>query len=104
MSVTLWIIIAMVFYAVGEILSKMFANTPLPKTGILAVLCYTLNAACFLPALQKLNSLTILGTIWNICYVIVTLVIGLFVFGEPITTLQIVGLVFGLVSIVLLSI
>lgn len=93
----------MIFYAAGEILAKIFANTPSTKTGIMAVVFYTLNAMCFLPAIKKFNSLSVLGTIWNVCYVIVTLIVGIFIFHEPLTTIKVVGLIFGLVSIILLS-
>ncbi|MGD0577224.1 MAG: hypothetical protein ABSA74_04065 [Candidatus Staskawiczbacteria bacterium] len=97
-------IVAMVFYGFGEFFSKMFANTSLSKFGFLALLFYTFNAVCFLPAIKKFNSLSILGTIWNICYVIITLFIGIFIFGESLTTLQIIGVIFGIVAIILLSI
>lgn len=103
-TVFLILIVAMVFYGFGEFFSKMFANTSLSKFGFLALLFYTFNAVCFLPAIKKFNSLSILGTIWNICYVIITLFIGIFIFGESLTTLQIIGVIFGIVAIILLSI
>ena len=104
MSVISWILIAMVFYAIGEYSSKEYANTSLYRYGVVAMSGYMLNALCFLPALSKMNSLTILGTLWNLGYVIVTLFIGLVLFREAITTTQMVGLVMGVISIVLLSI
>lgn len=104
MSVTLWLLIAMVFYAIGEYSSKQYANTTLVKFGVYAMIGYTINALCFLPALSKMNSLTVLGTIWNLGYVFVTLFLGLIIFKEPITTTQIIGLVLGVISIILLTI
>lgn len=103
LGVILWIVIAMGFYFCGEIFAKWFANSPSPKNAILAMLFYTLNTACFLPALTKFNSLSILGTIWSVCYVIITITIGVFIFHEPLTTIKIIGLIFGLISIILLS-
>jgi multidrug transporter EmrE-like cation transporter len=103
-SVFLILLVAMVFYGFGEFFSKMFANTSLSKFGFLALLFYMLNASCFLPAIKKFNSLSILGTIWNIGYMIITLFVGIFIFGESLTTLQIIGIIFGIISIVLLSI
>lgn len=104
MTVTLWILIAMVFYAIGEYNSKQYANTSFIWYGVIAMGGYMLNALCFLPAISKMNSLSILGTIWNLGYIFVTLFIGLILFHEPITTTQTVGMVLGIIAIILLSI
>lgn len=104
MTVTLWIIIAMIFYTIGEYYSKKYANTSLKSFGVIALIGYLVNAFCFLPALSKMNSLTVLGTIWNVLYVIITLVIGLVIFRETITTTQMIGVGLGFISIILLSI
>ena len=94
----------MVFYAVGEYYSKKYANTSMAQFGAIAWAGYAINAFCFLPALSKYNSLSILGTIWNLLYVIITLLIGLAIFKEPITTTQMIGLGVAFIAIVLLSI
>ena len=105
MNLIVWILVAMamVFYSLGEYFSKMYANTLMWKYGLIACMGWTGSALCFLPALQKFNSLSVLGTIWNLGYVMITLFIGICIFRESITTTQIVGLIFGLISIVLLS-
>jgi len=103
MSITFWILTAMVFYAIGEYSSKEYANTSVLRYGVIAIIGYTINAICFLPALTKMNSLTVLGTIWNLGYVFTTLFIGLIIFREPITTMQMMGLFTGIISIILLS-
>lgn len=104
MSITLWVLIAMVFYAIGEYSSKEYANTSHWRYGAVAMFGYIVNALCFLPALSKMNSLTVLGTIWNLGYVFVTLFLGLVIFKEPLTALQVVGLSLGVISIILLTI
>ena len=104
MSIVILIFIAMVFYGFGEYSSKMYANTTDNRYGIMAMLGYIVTAFCFLPTIIRYNSLTILGTIWNILYVLITLFIGLVVFKEPVTTTQAIGIVLGIVSIVLLTI
>ena len=104
MSVTLWLLVAMVFYAIGEYSSKKYANTAAINFAVVAMVGYTINALCFLPAISKMNSLTVLGTIWNLGYVFVTLFIGLCLFREPLTTTQMIGLIFGVISIILLTI
>ena len=94
----------MIFYAFGEYFSKRYANTSLKHFGFLAVFLWSFNSFCFLPAISKFNSLSILGTIWNLLYVFITLFIGLVIFKEPITTIQTIGLVLGVIAIILLTI
>ena len=103
-TVFLIFLLSMVFYGLGEYFSKGFANTSSSKSAVFALLSYMAGAATWLPALKRLNSLSILGTIWNVGYMIITLCLGIYVFGEPLTTIKIVGLIFGLISIILLSI
>jgi multidrug transporter EmrE-like cation transporter len=103
-DVFILVLIAMVFYGFGEYFSKMFANTSLPRFVFLSLISYLFTAACWLPAIKKFNSLSVLGTIWNVSYVIITLSIGRFVFHEPLTILQIIGIILGFIAIVLLSI
>ena len=86
--VIFWLAVAMVFYTIGEIFSKLFANSPSTSKAIAAIIGYTLNAVCFLPALKYFNSLSVLGTIWNICYVVITLGLGIFIFGESLTVVK----------------
>ncbi len=103
MTIVFWIVIAMVFYTIGEYFSKKYANTSLKSFGLISWLGYSINAFCFLPALAQYNSLTILGTVWNVLYMVLTLFVGLVLFKETITTMQMVGLCFAFVSIILMS-
>jgi multidrug transporter EmrE-like cation transporter len=104
MSVTLWVLTAMVFYAIGEYSSKEYANTSSVKFGVYAMIGYMINALCFLPAISKMNSLVVLGTIWNLGYVFITLFLGLVIFKETLTMIHAVGLVLGVISIILLTV
>jgi multidrug transporter EmrE-like cation transporter len=101
--VLFWLLLAMTFYSVGDYYAKVYANTHMLKYGILAFVTYCTNTLCFLLAISKFNSLSVLGTIWNVAYVVVTLFIGVAIFKEPLTTLQLIGVGFGVVSVVLLS-
>lgn len=97
------IFISMIFYGIGEYYSKKYANNPTLIFAVLSVLFFALNAIGYLPALARWNSLSVLGTIWNVGYFLVTIAMGVFVFQEHLTTQQIVGIVFGLISVILLS-
>lgn len=98
-----YVVLAMVFYTLGEWSSKLYANTHRAGYVVLGMLGYGLNALLFFPALKHWNSLSMLGTIWNTLYAVITLVLALGVFHEAITIRQMVGLAFALVAIILLS-
>ncbi len=67
------------------------------------MLGYTVNALLFLPALSKWNNLAVLGTVWNIGYLFITMALAFFVFHETVTFKQASGIVLGFVAIYLLS-
>ena len=102
-SIIPWIIVGMIFYTIGEYYAKKYANTSLKSFGFASLIGYFICTCCFLPALSKYNSLSILGTIWNLLYLIITLFLGIIVFKETLTTVQIVGIGFGFIAIILMS-
>jgi multidrug transporter EmrE-like cation transporter len=102
-SVWIYVVAAMLFYGLGEWSSKLYASTQRYSYAALAMLGYMINALLFLPALTRWNSLAILGTIWNIGYLIITLALGLLVFQERLEPRQVVGLLLGIVAVCLLS-
>jgi len=99
-----WIVIGMIFYIIGEYYAKKYANISLRYFGAISLFGYSIGTVCWLGALSKYNSLSILGTMWNVLYIIITLVMGIVIFKESITTIQIVGLFFAFIAIILLSI
>jgi drug/metabolite transporter (DMT)-like permease len=101
-SIFVWMAISFFFYAVGDYLSKKWSMHPSWTMALMAVLCYTITSAAWLPALNRLQSLTITGMIWNISYVIITTLLGLLVFDERLSFTQSVGLVAGTVSIIMM--
>lgn len=98
-----WMAWSLLAYAVGECLSKWYSLTLLPAFAIGAVLAYAVGAACWLPALRIGQSLSVVGTMWNVGYVLITLGLGVLVFKEALTPLQIIGGTLGLASIILLN-
>jgi multidrug transporter EmrE-like cation transporter len=103
-TVALIILVASVFYGFGEYYSKIYANTASIKALLTSLGFYNLTSLCFFPAIKRMNSLSVLGTIWNVAYMIVTIFLGVVVFGEVLTTLQIIGIILGIAAIICLSI
>lgn len=64
---------------------------------------YALGTLSWLPALLHKNELAIMGTAWLLLATVATVVIGFFVFGETLSTLQWIGIGLALVALVLLS-
>ena len=102
-GIIVWIVIAMIFYSVGEVLSKKFGTSPTLFNGFLAWLFYSVTTVGWLYVFKQYTSLSVLGTIWSICCLAIGLVLGICIFHEPLTTIKIIGLIFGFISVILLS-
>ena len=98
-----WIGISAIFFALGEFLSKKFALNPGWSLLILFLVVDVLSAMTWLPAIFQKNQLSVTGVIWSVVSVIATVAIGILAFNEKLTTIQLLGLTAGLVSVVLLS-
>ncbi len=99
-----WLIIAIVFYAGGEYLSKAWALGPSVLKTVLVLVAYSLGILAWLPALLQKNQLAVTGTLWSIMALITTVSIGIIVFHEHVGYLQIIGLALAFVATILLSI
>ena len=99
----MWLIFSLISYSFGEAFSKMFANNHNLWMAFAALLCYTVNAAFWLPALCQMNQLAVLGSIWAVSYTILSVLIGIFFFSEVLTICQTIGIVLGLMAIILLT-
>jgi len=105
MTAQVWLLLltAMCFYGIGEYFSKEFATHRLYSYMLIGFISYSINALLFFPTLCKMNSLSILGTIWNVGYVTITLFLGLIIFKEDVNLRQIIGITLAFVGILLLS-
>ena len=80
------------------------------RTGILtgtwmlplASVIYAMQPLVFYQALS-LESMTIMNILWDVMSDIIVTLIGIYVFGETLTKMQILGLVFSLIGITLLG-
>ena len=68
----------------------------------LASVIYAMQPLVFYQSLS-LESMTIMNILWDVISDILVAVIGIFVFGESLTKIQMIGLVFSLVGITLLG-
>ena len=99
-----WLIISALFFAVGEFLSKKFALGPKLVYVILILAVYSLGTLAWLPAILQKNSLSVVGTMWSVLSLLTTILIGVLIFKENLSTLGIIGIILAIIAIVFLSI
>jgi hypothetical protein len=99
----IWFLISMALYTIGSFLSKKYAIAPSWQIFLAAVVAFAGCSAAWLPAMLIVNKLAVLGVLWSVAYVIVDFTIGVGCFGEPLTRIQVCGMVLGVASIILLS-
>jgi uncharacterized membrane protein len=97
-------LVGMILYFIGTYHSKIYADTLELKYAILSSIEFLITTISWLVLLSYVNKLAIVGAIWSIVCCFITLFLAFVVFHESITVTQMVGLVFGFISIVLMSI
>ena len=100
----IWLVISAIFFAFGEFLSKKFALAPSITYVFIIIAIYTLGILAWLPAILIKNQLSITGTIWSVLSLMATILIGVLIFGEKLNTIGIIGIIFAIVAVILLSI
>jgi multidrug transporter EmrE-like cation transporter len=98
-----WLIVSTLFFAVGEFLSKKFALAPRGSIVIWLVVIDVFSILTWLPAILQKNQLSIVGTIWSVLSLLLTVLIGIVIFGEKLNYLSIAGIFAAVVAIVLLT-
>jgi len=101
---TIWLLLSTAFFAWGEYLSKKWGMNPGWFFAIFIALVYGIGSMFWLPYLLYKNELAIRGTIWSVVSLVVTVMLGVLIFHEKISLVQIVGLLLAFVAVALLSI
>ncbi len=86
-----WLIVSALFFAAGEFLSKKFALNPKFLSVIIILVVYSLGVLAWLPAILQMNKLSIVGTIWSVLSLLATVLIGVLIFNEKLSTVGIFG-------------
>ncbi len=89
--------------ALGDYYGKYWSLNQKSSFYAVAVFGYFLSGFFYLPTLLK-KGLVLTSLIWSILSITFFLFIGLVIFKETLTTTQIVGVVFGVIALVILSI
>lgn len=103
MHYLLWLSLSAVFFAIGEYWSKKFANEQRASYIGVILAAYLLTSIFWLPALVQKNHLAVVGTVWSVITLMVTILMGVVVFGERLSGPQWLGVGLATMSIVLLN-
>jgi multidrug transporter EmrE-like cation transporter len=99
----IWFFIAMFIYAIGMYISKLYSIKPCSLYYYLPVIIFMLVSLCWMNALKTAQQMAIFGSIWNITCLLITVLISITVFKESISFIKYIGILFGAVAIILLS-
>jgi multidrug transporter EmrE-like cation transporter len=99
-----WLLASSLFLAAGDFMSKKLAMNPKISYFILVMIFYPLCSLFWIPAIMQKNQLSIVGMIWTVLSIAITLFIGLLIFGEKLSLVGVIGVFFALIAVVLLSI
>ncbi len=99
----IWLIASAIFFAFGEFLSKKFALAPSFGYVVTIVIVYAIGTLAWLPAILQKNQLSIVGAIWSVLSLMATVLIGVLIFKESLSLIGILGIIFAVVAVALLS-
>lgn len=100
----IWLILSALFFATGEFFSKKFGLEPSWYLFGCIMMSYIIGTIMWLPAIISNNQLSIVGAIWSVLSLMATVLIGVVLFNEHLSTLAIFGIVLGLASVLILSV
>ncbi len=98
-----WLLISAVFFAAGEFLSKKFALQPKFVFIFWVLVVDGIGTLAWLPAILAKQQLSIVGSLWSVLSLLLTVMIGLLVFHEKLSGLGAAGIVAAFVAVFLLS-
>jgi multidrug transporter EmrE-like cation transporter len=99
----IWLALSVISFGFGEYISKLFSLKPSLFLAGITVVPYIIGVWLWLPAILKMQSLSVAGTVWNVMSTIVTILVGVLVFKESLSYANMVGILCAITSIILLS-
>lgn len=100
----LWLVLSAICFAGGEYLSKSYVLYPRAISLIALGTMYLAGVLFWLPALRQKPDLAVTGTLWSVITLLMTVAIGVLVFGESLSGYQILGITLAVGAVIFLSI
>ena len=87
----------------GDYFAKLWSTNQRTVFLLAAFLGYFLSSVFYIPTLLR-EGLVVTSVIWSLLSIIGFLFVGLVIFREQLTTLQIIGVIFGIIALAILSV
>ncbi len=99
-----WVLLCLAAISVvaGDVLAKYWSTNLKSVFYFLALIAYAFSGFFYIPTLLR-EGLVITSVIWSILSIIGFLAVGILIFKETLTSLQIVGVIFGILALVILK-
>ena len=98
-----WLAVSGLSVALGDYFSKSWANQPSYKYAICTIFMYCMSGLAWLPVIYKKNQLAVMGAAWSVIATLFTIIIGVFIFDEALSTFHWLGLGLAMLALGLLS-
>lgn len=102
-SVLALICFASLSVVVGDIFAKYWSINTKPVFYFIALIAYAFSGFFYIPTLLR-EGLVVTSVIWSITSIIGFLAVGILLFKETLTPLQIIGVVLGIIALVILTV
>jgi multidrug transporter EmrE-like cation transporter len=94
--------VSAVFVGVGDYLAKKWSLMPGWSFCTGALTCYFISSFFYLLTLTR-KGLVVSCVIWSISSIVAFLFVGLIIFHESLSGMQLIGVILGTISLILLS-
>ena len=103
-KIPVWALLCFAAIAVvtGDVFAKYWSTNTKSVFYFAALIAYAFSGFFFIPTLLR-EGLVITSVIWSILSIIGFLAVGILIFKETLTILQIVGVIFGILALVILK-
>ena len=102
LPVILLIILSAASVTAGDFFAKYWSINTRSVFYVLAIMGYVGSSIFYIPTLLR-EGLIITSVLWSLLSIIGFLVVGILIFKETLTNLEIIGVMLGIASLVILS-
>jgi multidrug transporter EmrE-like cation transporter len=95
------VLCSLVFYSIGEYYSKLWSLGPSKIFFLIVLASYSMSGVMWLPALRLHGQLSALSAVWSCLSIIICILVGVLMFGEELSTRQVIGLVLAVAASIL---
>ncbi len=103
-KIPVWVLLCLAAISVvtGDVLAKYWSTNTKSVFYFAGLIAYAFSGFFYIPTLLR-EGLVATSVIWSILSVIGFLVVGILLFKETLTPLQIVGVILGIIALVILT-